>query len=48
MRSKKEIYEQIDRATETDGKNFGMTYEEGVKEALSWVLGDTEDPPIEE
>jgi hypothetical protein len=48
MRSKKEIYEQIDLATEADGRYPGMTFEEGVKDALLWVLGDTEDPPMEE
>lgn len=26
----------------------GMTYEQGVEAALLWVLGDSDDPPIED
>ena len=48
MRSKTEIFEQIDRATETNGNMHGMTYEEGVKEALLWAMGESQDKPIED
>lgn len=43
-----EINEQIALSIETDGKLFGMTYEQGVREALEWVLGLTEEKPIPE
>lgn len=26
----------------------GMTYEEGVRDALSWILGERDEPPMEE
>lgn len=32
------IQQQIDEAISTDGKFPGMTYEEGVRAALEWVL----------
>lgn len=43
----KEIHELIDQANETEetGTNFGgMTYEDGIKEALLWVMGQASDP----
>lgn len=41
-----EIEQQIAAAEENDYP--GMTYAEGVKAALEWVLGDTEETPFEE
>lgn len=38
-------YEQIDSGK---SKYFGMTFEEGVAEAIRWMQGDTEDPPMGE
>ena len=32
------IEEQIDKATDMDGTYTGMTYEQGIKDALEWVL----------
>jgi len=47
-----EIYDQIDKATETEhnSKFPGMSYEAGVKNALDWVLGNTitEDLPMDD
>ena len=48
MRSNDEIEEQIGEATDSDGKFSGMTYEEGVKNALEWVLEETEDKPMDD
>jgi len=45
MRRKEEIYEQIDACENSD--NFGMTYEDGVKATLEWILGYSNDKPIE-
>ena len=45
MRTIEEISEQID-ATE-DSNNFGMSYEDGVKYALEWVIEQTDEKPIE-
>ena len=52
MRSQKEIQDMIARtlpSIEKGGSDVpGMTYEEGVDNALRWVTGDTDDDPIEE
>lgn len=51
MKTEKEIYKQIDAASDLineGGKYFGMTYEDGVKSALEWVVGDMNELPIEE
>ena len=42
------IEAQIDRAAETEGDCFGMSYEQGVRDALEWVMyGEENEPPIE-
>ena len=51
MKNSIEIFEQIDKASELieqDGKYFGMTYEQGIKDALEWVSGYVENKPIED
>lgn len=52
MRSKEEIDQQIDKANKHvhNGSTavHGMTYEEGVAYALGWVIGDSDDKPIED
>jgi hypothetical protein len=52
MRDRKEIEEQIGKtipSIEKGGSDVpGMTYEEGVDNALRWVLGDSDDEPMEE
>lgn len=45
-RSENAIRWQIDACDDSD--LAGMTYEEGVKAALEWVLGDTQEKPVEE
>ena len=47
MRTLDEIYAMIDLANDTDGKCSGMSYEEGVKNALEWALGQVDEEPIE-
>jgi hypothetical protein len=51
MKTEKEIYDQLDKASEWTDKGAtqfaGMSYEEGVKVALEWVLDmmmDDEEP----
>ena len=47
MRPQAEIDEQMDQATEARGSRWpGMSYEEGVEAALSWVCGLTDDLPM--
>jgi hypothetical protein len=46
-RSREEIDQQIDAAIDTEGRFSGMTYEEGVRDALQWAIGETDAPPIE-
>lgn len=50
-KTNEEIEEMINLATEriNSGENCmnGMTYEEGVKTALEWVLGEIEEEPLD-
>jgi len=51
MRTKDEMYDQIDIATEKQesGEGFsGMSYEDGVKAALEWAMGDTDGKPMDD
>lgn len=51
MRSEPAIEGQIAKAFEgvTGGSRWpGMSYEEGVREALDWVLENTEDAPMDQ
>jgi hypothetical protein len=45
-RTEQEIREQIDMASIDESIFFRMTYEEGVKAALEWVLGYTDIEPM--
>jgi hypothetical protein len=50
MREQSEIDEQINRAAEAadSGSRWpGMSYEEGVDSALSWVCGLSDEAPME-
>jgi hypothetical protein len=46
-RTREEIDQQLDAAMEENGRWPGMTYEEGVRDALQWITGDSDDAPIE-
>lgn len=52
MRDRKEIEEQMHKASdiamEGGSKVPGMSYEEGVDNALHWALGLSDDKPIED
>lgn len=50
QRSEDEIQGQIDEANETfyDSRWAGMSYEQGVDAALRWVIGETDEKPMEE
>ena len=47
-----EMEEQLVKALEQNAKGgsrwFGMTYEQGVENALRWVMGETESKPMED
>ena len=49
MKTKQEIHQMIDKANDLlDSDNYsGMSYQDGVKEALEWVLGYC-DAPLED
>ena len=50
-RTEAEINEQLDRAThgvEEGTQYLGMSYEEGVRETIQWLLGYTNDKPMED
>ena len=52
MRTEQEKHEVMDRCatTEDSGSRYpGMSYEQGVRDALEWTMGeDMEDHPFEE
>ena len=52
MRTREEIEEMFQKANTWTSNNktavWGMTYEQGVEEALGWVLEEHSDFPIEE
>jgi|SaaInl8_200m_RNA_FD_contig_21_2371289_length_412_multi_3_in_0_out_0_1 hypothetical protein len=39
-----EINHLIDKSIRLDGTYTGMSYEQGIKDALEWVLGEGPDP----
>ena len=44
MKTDDEIYDIIDLVNAIESNRYpGMTYEQGVDDALHWILGDTED-----
>jgi len=49
-RTQEEINQQTDKAAETEdnSKYPGMSYEAGVRAALDWVTGQSEEQPMEE
>lgn len=50
-RRAEEIDEQLNRAFEAEasGSNYpGMSYEQGVKYAIDWITGQSEEEPIPE
>lgn len=51
-KSREEIDRQIDLAmtsiNEGGSKYPGMSYEEGVRNGIEWVLGEVEEAPMEE
>lgn len=47
MRTLKEIEVQIDNARQEDSSRFpGMTYEQGVENALMWVIEQSDVEPM--
>lgn len=46
VRTEEEIYDQIDEALDNNGKFWGMSYEDGVVQALRWVLEEDEVKPM--
>lgn len=43
MKNKSIIEEALELAQTIGSAHFGMTYEQGVEEALMWVLGEIDD-----
>jgi hypothetical protein len=52
FRSQEEIDSQLNMTTEAvdaGSTNWpGMSYEQGVENALRWVTGESDDPPMED
>lgn len=46
MRTKEEIEDELNEAETANGRWPALTYEDGVKAALLWVRGDSDDPPM--
>lgn len=47
MKTKDEIDNALRNVDTNDPKYFGMSYEQGIEEALMWVLGETSDEDFE-
>lgn len=43
MKDEDDIRTAIDNVRDSGNQYHGMTYEQGVSEALEWVLGDVDD-----
>lgn len=51
VRTQREINEQLDLAhkySEEGSKYFGLSYEEGLIAMYDWLVGNTDDLPMEE
>jgi hypothetical protein len=48
MKSREEIIEQLQLADDNPQYCSGMSYVDGVKYALEWVIEDIEDKPMED
>ena len=48
IRTIDEIIVQVDRSYEDTGGYVNLTYEEGVRHALDWITGDSDEPPFED
>lgn len=52
MRTRDEVDAQLDKTIsaieEGTTRWAGMTYEQGVDNALRWVMGDSDEPPMED
>lgn len=48
MKTVAEIEKQIDIASEDNNKFSGMTYEQGVEAALSWVMDEVDEAPMDD
>ncbi len=44
-RSEEELHEVVDACENSDLS--GMTYEEGVKATIAWIVGDSDETPVE-
>ena len=50
VRSERELWDSLNHcaeAEETGASNYpGMSYEQGIKAAIEWIIGDVKDHPI--
>lgn len=47
VRTMDEIIEQVDQSYVQGDTTTNLTFAEGVRYALDWVTGDSDDPPFE-
>lgn len=52
LRSEQEIYQLLDQCSEAEAMSTskfpGMSYEQGVKEAIEWLTGDSDCYPLDD
>lgn len=52
VRTEQEIWDLLSQCLDTENSgssNYpGMSYEQGIKAAIEWITGETEDHPINE
>lgn len=49
-RSEQEVWDLLNQCTDAENAGFsnfpGMSYEQGIKAAVEWAIGDIEDHPL--
>lgn len=48
LRTQKEVSALIDKCSKEPNKYPGQTYAEGVRDALDWITGESDDNPMED
>lgn len=42
-----DLLQKCDEANDTGSKYFGMNYEQGVEAGIKWLIGETDDHPMD-
>jgi hypothetical protein len=52
VRTQEEVNQQLDKVNDNINKGIskypGMTYEEGIRAAIDWMSGESDEPPMDD